>query len=237
MLDTPLPENHPELATAINALANVRIYAADYASALELYRRALVIIETSPDRPGLDAFSIRTGIANALGRLGRFAEAREILEETIRLQEESGHPHLPMSLNLLGNHHSFSARHEEARDAYRRALPLAEARGGPLDPWAVTIRRNLVIELARLGEFSEARTLIEEQIERLESVNRVTPRLAKAYQTLANVLASLGDYAEALSATTAKPGSLRAGSCTRPSGCRGGHAEPRGDLGAAGARG
>ena len=196
--EAALPANHPDLATTINALANVRRFAADYASALELYRRALEIMESSPSRPGLDVYSIRTSIATALGRLGRFAEAREILEETIRLQEESEHPHLPMSLNLLGNHLSFSERHEEARDAYRRALPLAEARGGPLDPWAVNIRGNLVVELTRLGAFAEARTLIEEQIERLESVNRETQDLARTYQRLANVLASLGDYAEAL---------------------------------------
>jgi CHAT domain-containing protein/tetratricopeptide (TPR) repeat protein len=196
--EAALPPDHPDLAAAINALANVRHFAADYEGALTLYRRALEVMEPSAGPSGEETYFIRTSIAQALGRLGRFDEAQEMLEQLIELQVAQDHPHLPRSLNLLANQLSFSAEHSDARDLYRQALPLAEAQGGPLAPWAVVIRANLVSELARLGEYSEARALIEDQIERLESESLETTALAKAYGMLANVLSSLGDDEAAL---------------------------------------
>ena len=193
-----LPEEHPDIAAAINALANVRQMAADYGGSLELYRRSLQLAEASGGRLGPQAVSIRGNVASALVKLGEYAEARELLADQIVLLERENHPELVKNINLLANMQYQLGDYASALDLYRRSLPLAEANGGALAPWAVSIRGNLAGALVRLGEYGEARAVLERQIALLESQGTENEYLGRAYNLLAGISNALGDHEEEL---------------------------------------
>jgi TolB-like protein len=107
------------------------------------------------------------------------AENEVALQRALELIPGSAKAWLSYSKYLVG----FDHRMDEALDAARKAAEL--------DPLSVEIRNQVVVALARSGRQEEAET----QLLNLIALN---PEFARNYETMSNLLADRGRFAEAL---------------------------------------
>jgi len=192
--EASLPSGDEAVLEAMNALANVKRAEEDYEGAIEVSRRGLRLAEAAGKPFSNSAKLLRGGLGSSLFHLNRFDEARALLEPQVAHYDSTNHPTLSSSLNMLANIELSTGDLLRAATLYRRALALEEMRAGPLSRWAIAIRGNCAVVLVRLGEYEEARSLLDTQADHLESAGRRDETLGLTYTRLAHVASELGDY-------------------------------------------
>ncbi len=141
-------EAHPEDADMLINAGLAAFDAADYATALEFFDRALEVARDGGQKSGA-----RTFRANSLDMLGRYEEAVAEYERVIRYAPDWWEAHAN-----LGICHARNDRPEEADKAFRRGLEYC--------PGSPEIRDELAAHLlAERKEPKEALALAEEAVE------------------------------------------------------------------------
>jgi tetratricopeptide (TPR) repeat protein len=146
------------------------------------------------------ATELALNVSPPLRALGRFAEARKVLERLVAM-EEAASGDAPSSGALLNN---FSLLLQdlgeltEARRWMERAIEIVEKQVEADLPALATSYSNLATILQDLGELAEARRRMERAIEiDEEHFDADHPTLATRYSNLAVILKDLGELAEA----------------------------------------
>ncbi len=188
-----LPPGHSETLTALNALGNVKKEAGDLTGAAAAYERGLEAAEAGGTQHSDGANMIRGNLGGTLSDLGRFDEARPLLQERVAHYDSTGDASLSGALNDLANFEVRTGNYPRAAELYERALALEEERAGPLTAWAIRIRGNTAANLARLGKYAAAWELLERQAALLDSTGASGRALGLTYERLAHIAAELGD--------------------------------------------
>ncbi len=188
-----LPLGHPETLTALNALGNVKKEAGDLPGAALVYERGLDVAEAGGTQYSDGANLIRGNLGGTLSDLGRFDEARPLLQERVAHCDSTGDASLSGALNDLANFEVRTGNYPRAAELYERALALEEGRAGPVTVWANRIRGNTAANLVRLGKYADAWELLERQAALLDSTGASGRALGLTYERLAHIAAELGD--------------------------------------------
>jgi serine/threonine-protein kinase len=191
-----LGAEHPQVAMALQSLANDDQVTGDYQRAEELYGRALEVFETAlgPEHP--EVAKTMANLALVEKAQGRYVEARERYEDALRLLEPAlgpDHPDLGVVLTNLGLLLEEMGEVQEAKRMHERALKLAEQSGASPEAMATALHNVAGVDFT-LGNYDESRAMFERVIGILErELGPRHPRIAAALQNLGLVADSQGD--------------------------------------------
>jgi CHAT domain-containing protein len=172
-----------EQSAALHRLANAYQSLGLYDKALESLASALAIAREDADHKQVAA------ILGTLGDLhiarGTSEDARACLEEALTLTEEAGDRSRKASLlNGLGNLHTLTGHHAQALDCYLQSAAMAAMDDD--HALAATALVNAAMVSLESGEFSAARTFLEEALPHIEAM---PPTHGKAYSLVSVGLA------------------------------------------------
>ncbi len=190
-----------ELADSLEALGEAQRQHRDYVSAIENRKREVAIRTAELGADHKD-------VARALSRLGatlhsaqKDEEALEVLGRALTIKRRLSQEEDPVTLDILGITAvvlDSMGRYEEAAAANRKAIALSNEMIGELHPNTVIRISNLALVLRRQYKLNESAKLFLEAIERGNKIWPPDhPSLSFYMQSYANVLESLGRFAEA----------------------------------------
>jgi Tetratricopeptide repeat/NB-ARC domain len=184
-----LGTDHPQVAAALNNLAELLRETNALGEAEPVYRRALAIWERSL---GTDHPNVATGLNNLallLRATNRLAEAEPLYRRALAICERSlgtDHPHVATVLNDLGRLLQATDRLEAAEALYRRALAIYETSLGADHPQVATGLNNLALLLQDTNRLGEAEPLYRRALAIYEtSLGTDHPHVATGLNNLA----------------------------------------------------
>lgn len=157
----------PDLQRLYYKSSNYARFIGDYPSAERLGRKAVQLSEASVgDRR--DYFKARDSLALALRRVNKFDEAKGILRESLKQQEqelEKNDPDTLSTLNELGWATYLAGDAEAAEPVLRDAKERREQRLGPKAGVTQHTYQNLAACLTKLEKYEEAEDLYQRAFE------------------------------------------------------------------------
>jgi tetratricopeptide (TPR) repeat protein len=196
---------HPQVATALNNLAELHRTLGWYREALPLFQRALAIREkvlrsTHP----LVALSLNN-LALLYTDQERYEEALPLLQRALAIREQvigPNHPDVAASLNNLALLYKALKQYREALPFLQQALAIHEQVLGPNHPDVAISLDNLALLYSTLGQYAEALPLYRRALAIKEKgLGLNHPDVAISLNNLALLYFALGQYAEAIQLT------------------------------------
>ncbi len=140
---------------------------------------------------------LRTLRGDVLTFLGRYDEARSVLDHAVRDLERSGGIHLGVALHDLAAVRHEQGAYTEAESLFRRALAVKESVSPPDEPSVAETLDNLGSTLSQEGRASEAEPLQRRAVALFRRAPDREDDLAIALANLGHTLMALGWYEEA----------------------------------------
>jgi tetratricopeptide (TPR) repeat protein/transcriptional regulator with XRE-family HTH domain len=174
-------------AVALLQLAEIRVYLADPAAAVELLRRAGTLLP-----PGDAAARVRvcSGLGQALVQLGEYAEAREAVAEILETARGVDRQTERLCLDVLGRAALGLGDAEAALDLAERSVALSRATRHPI--FAAASLTDAAVALRHLGRVEEATAGHAEALRILERAGE-PHRLARSLLPYAEACLATGD--------------------------------------------
>jgi CHAT domain-containing protein/tetratricopeptide (TPR) repeat protein len=188
---------HPEVARALNALANVLSETGDLAGARPLYVRALKIREKTlgPNDPSVAGSLNNVGLL--LAQIGDYAGALPLLQRSLSIREKALPPEHPDVIAGLGNLASLlrlMGDYPRSRQLYERALAAAEKSAGRESLLTANVVSNLAVLLSNMGDNAAAEAAHRRALAIREKVLPPDhPEVAYSLDNLAAFLLAKGD--------------------------------------------
>jgi len=162
-----LGEDHPDVATALNTLANAHFNRGDHDRAEQLFAAASSIYERTlgPDHPDTATVILNLGnVARGRGDLAeagrQFRRALEIFRAT--LGDE--HPDVALALTNIGAVELSRGRHEEAVIVLTAAVDILRSTRGAAHPTTQMAAVNLGMAFGYAGDHAKGAALLDEAI-------------------------------------------------------------------------
>jgi tetratricopeptide (TPR) repeat protein len=194
-----LGDQHPEVAIAINNVAEMHRAMGNYAAAEPLLLEARAIQEANPaDNQGGLAITLNN-LSLIYQQQGRYQDAEPLTQQAIDIYEALGPSiYLGRGYNNLAELYRQQGRFTEAADYYGRAIDLFEQLSGPDSPDVALSSLNLgLVEQAR-GEYTQAETLYQRAITTFQTAFEGNhPNLALAFLNLGALYQTQSRYSEA----------------------------------------
>jgi len=152
------PAGHPAIATSLMQLANLLNERRECSRALDVYDRAIAILQVHEDLQS-ELAVVLSSCGVAYRRLGRYEEAQRNYEQALAIQERvlgADQPGLASTLNNLANISIQFGDYSQARRAHERALAIREHHFGPDHEWVGETLNNLSTVLGYMGEYVES---------------------------------------------------------------------------------
>lgn len=188
---------HPELAHALNGLANTLRDLGEYERARALHEEALAIRETAlgPDHQSVGASL--NNLALVMQAQGDLQGARVALERAVAIWEKGlgpDHPMVAQGYNNLGTLAGRLGNFDRARQHLDAALAIRLKRLGPDHPLVAQTELNLGKLLVILRDYPAAKPHLEAAIANWEkSLGADNPQVALARLSLGRLLLETGD--------------------------------------------
>jgi len=195
-------ETHPQVAIALNGLAQLYYEQGKYAEAESLRQRALRILEQQAGEMHPHQMVIAlNGLAFVYAEQGKYAQAELLYQRALRIWEQqvgSEHPQKAYLLHGLAFVYAKQEKYVEAELLYQRALRIREQQLG-LEHLKVAIVLNGLAQLYyEQGKYVEAELLYQRALRIWEQqVRSEHPQAAIALHGLANLYVEQGKYAQA----------------------------------------
>jgi len=192
---------HPNTATALNAVGVIYTALGKYAEAEPLYQRSLAIREKSfgPDHPYV-AVSL-TNLAQLYDDRGEYANAEPLYQRSLAICVKSLGPDHPLVATILSNLAGLyrnQGKHAEAEPLFKRSLAIREKSLGPDHPDVAESLNNLASLYMDQGKYAEGEPLYQRSLAIYEkSLGPDQPLVATILSNLAKLYAAQGKYAEA----------------------------------------
>ncbi len=194
-------ENHPEVARALNNLAQLLQATNRLAEAEPLMRRALKIDEQSFGENHSDVARDLNNLAHLLQATNRLAEAEPLMRRALMIDEQSfgeNHPDVARDFGNLAALLQATNRLAEAEPLMRRALKIDEQSFGENHPDVAGALSNLAQLLQATNRLAEAEPLMRRSLMIVEqSFGENHPDVAGALSRLAILLQATNRLAEA----------------------------------------
>ena len=199
--EVSLGPEHPNVARAVNNLAELLRDTNRLDEAEPFYRRVIEIFEANdPDKQPNYAGALNN-LAGLLQATNRLDEAEPLYRRALAIDEASfgpDHPNVARDLNNLAGLLYAKNRLDEAEPLYRRALAIDEASFGPDHPEVATDLNNLAELLRETNRLEEAEPLYRRALAIGEaSLGPDHPNVAIRLNNLALLLKTTNRLAEA----------------------------------------
>ncbi|BDI05987.1 hypothetical protein CATMQ487_29570 [Sphaerotilus microaerophilus] len=190
------------VATLMGWVAGMHESLAQYALALPLCQRAIVIFEKvkGPDHP-----TTGTSLNNLAGlylAMGEYAQAEPLYQRALAISEKAegpDHPNTGRNLNNLSVLYQDMGQYSKAIPLLRRALAISEKTQGADHPSTGAVLNNLSLLYQHMGEYANALPLVQRALaisERSEGADH--PNTSARRNNLAVLYRDLGRYNQAL---------------------------------------
>ena len=146
IFEKSLGQNHPNVATSLNNLAELLRSTNRLSDAEPMYRRVIKIFEKSLGQNHPNVATALNNLAELLRASNRLSEAEPMYRRALKIDEASfgpDHPNVAFDLNNLALLLKATNRLSEAEPLMRRALKIFEDSLGPDHPRTQTVRNNL----------------------------------------------------------------------------------------------
>ncbi|WP_445635165.1 hypothetical protein NSTC745_07094 [Nostoc sp. DSM 114161] len=154
-----LGEEHPDVATSLNNLAELYRSQGRYSEAEPLYIQALTLRRKLLGEEHLDVAEILNNLAVLYRLQGRYSEAEPLYQQALALRRQrlgEEHPDVATSLNNLAVLYSFQSRYSEAELLYIQTLALRRKLLGNEHPDVAQSLHNLAGLYNLQSRYSEA---------------------------------------------------------------------------------
>ncbi|NEO49245.1 MAG: tetratricopeptide repeat protein [Moorea sp. SIO4A3] len=196
-----LGENHPDVATSLNNLAELYSSMGRYDQAEPLYQQAL---EMKKQLLGENHPDVATSLNNLAGlyRLtGRYDQAEPLYQQALEMRKQllgENHPDVATSLNNLGLLYKSMGRYDQAEPLFQKALELYKQLLGENHPLVATSLNNLAGLYDSMGRYDQAEPLYQQALEmRKQLLGENHPHVATSLNNLAGLYDSMGRYDQA----------------------------------------
>jgi len=194
-------EEHPDVATSLNNLAELYRNQGRYEEAEPLYLQALEISKKLLGEEHPNVATSLNNLAELYASQGRYAEAKTLHLQALKIRKKllgEEHPDVAASLNNLAGFYASQGRYEEAESLYLQALEIRKKLLGEEHPDVVAFLNNLAELYASQGRYEEAKTLHLQALEiRKKLLGEEHFSVAASLNNLAELYASQGRYEEA----------------------------------------
>ncbi|HKB01969.1 MAG TPA: tetratricopeptide repeat protein [Gemmataceae bacterium] len=172
------------------------------ADAEKVFRTAMAVIQkTDPENRHPSSAVVRAGLALAVDKQDRPAEAKPILDEALKIsQAVNGEDHASTAIviNNLAAHFDDARDYAKAEEYYRKALEILIRSEGNEGTSTLTARHNLAYNLDNQGKVVEAEKLYREVLRvRREVLPSGHPDIGMTLNNLAVLLNNQGRHADA----------------------------------------
>ncbi|KAJ0246281.1 hypothetical protein HA466_0178290 [Hirschfeldia incana] len=199
-------EKDGRVGMAMCSLANAKCTKGDANEAVDLYKKALRIIEESNymDIDNTVLENIRIDLAELLHFVGRGNEGRELLEECLLINEKykvKNNPSMATHLMNLAASYSRSKNYVEAERLLRTCLDIMEQSVGSEDQSITFPMLDLAVTLSQLNRYEEAEQVALEVLRiREKAFGKESLPVGEALDCLVSIQVRLGrDDGEVLS--------------------------------------
>ena len=196
-----LGDDHPDVATSLDNLANLYCSQGRYPEAEPLFLQALEIGQRQLGDDHPDVATSLNNLALLYNSQGRYAEAEPLFFQALEIwQRQLGddHPLVATSLNNLAGLYNSQGRYAEAEPLYLQALEIWQRQLGDDHPSVATSLNNLALLYSSQGRYAEAEPLYLQALEIWQrQLGDDYPLVATSLNNLALLYHSQGRYAEA----------------------------------------
>ncbi|MGD2183211.1 tetratricopeptide repeat protein [Lusitaniella coriacea] len=193
-----LGEEHPDVATSLNNLAELYRSQGRYEAAEPLYLEALELRKKLLGEEHPDVATSLNNLAELYRSQGRYEAAEPLYLEALDLKKKllgEEHPHVASSLNNLAGLYYSQGRYEAAEPLYLEALDLYKKLLGEEHPSVATSLNNLAGLYKSQGRYEAAEPLYLEALElRKKLLGEEHPDVATSLNNLALLYESQGRY-------------------------------------------
>ncbi len=199
----PSAPSSRDLAKTLIGLGRVYEHQGRYSEAQTLQKRALSIVESSPDNDQMTVSEALEDLGNAFYGEGRYAQAEDYYKRALAIREKGSDPTaqraVSQTLNLISNVYMRTGRFPEAEPLLKRAIDIQEKIAGPNHPDVAKSLTNLA-ELYRLtGRYAQSEPLQRRALHIQEkSLSPDHPHVGVTLNNLALTYFSWGRYADAV---------------------------------------
>jgi eukaryotic-like serine/threonine-protein kinase len=196
-----LGNEHPDVASSLNNLANALRAQGRLNEAETLFREALAMRKKLLGSEHPEVASSLQNLAVMLADQGSLAEAETLFREALAMRKKllgSEHQDLAISLQNLGLVLRKQGKLPEAETLFREALAMQKKLLGNEHPAVARSLDNLASVFYCEGKFAEAETLFREALAmRKKLLGSEHPEVARSLDSLASVFHCEGKIAEA----------------------------------------
>jgi CHAT domain-containing protein/Flp pilus assembly protein TadD len=201
ILEYWLDENHPDVATVLNNLAQLYYAQGNYSAAERLYLRSLTIYESRLGETHLDVAESLNNLAALYHAQGKYADAEQLFLRSLSILETvlgEEHPNVAVSLSNLAYLYSAQGNYPAAESLYLRSLDIRENVFGAIHPDVAHSLSGLASIYQSQGNYRESEGLYQRSISILETtLGESHPNFATSLNNLALLYHAQGDYGEA----------------------------------------
>jgi CHAT domain-containing protein/Tfp pilus assembly protein PilF len=196
-----LGPEYPDIAVALNNLAELYRATGAYAKAGPLFQRALAITKRAlgPEHP--DTAAVLNNLATLYQATGAYVEAEQLYRRALAITEKARGPEHPDTATSLGNLaflYSATGAYAKAGPLFERALAIAEKALGPEHPDTATALNNRAELYDATGAYAKAEPLLERALAiREKALGSEHPDTARSVNNLAALYYITGAYARA----------------------------------------
>jgi len=196
-----LGQDHPDVATILNNLAELYQEQGKYEEAELLYRQLLTIDEKNYGENHLDFAISLNNLATLYKIQKKYDEAESLFLRSISIFEnqlKENLTYIAFSLNNLAELYEGQGKYEKAEPLYRRSLAIREKQLGENHPYVATALNNLAGLYKSQWKYEKAEPLYLRSLAiREKQLGKNHPDIAQSLNNLAGLYQSQGKYAEA----------------------------------------
>ncbi len=196
-----LGQDHPDVATILNNLAELYQEQGKYEEAELLYRQLLTIDEKNYGENHLDFAISLNNLATLYKIQKKYDEAESLFLRSIPIFEnqlKENLTYIAVSLNNLAELYEGQGKYEKAEPLYRRSLAIREKQLGENHPYVATALNNLAGLYKSQWKYEKAEPLYLRSLAiREKQLGENHPDIAQSLNNLAGLYQSQGKYEEA----------------------------------------
>ena len=191
-------EDHTDVATSYNNLAEEYLHLGEYNQAKELHEKALVIWKKINGEDHVDVATSYHNLASVYSSLGEYSKAKELNEKALMIRKkifDEDHAEIALSYGNLASVYYSLGKYNQAKELNEKALMIRKKIFDEDHAEIALSYGNLASVYYSLGKYNQAKELNEKALMiRKKIFDEDHAEIASSYSNLALVYWSVGEY-------------------------------------------